>query len=89
MGQAFQSAASSEGQGQLCTASGHPPSLKAAPTMFSSGNVNMDINTNPCYCIASDSDMTLSGLGLGPYLPWLQVVGLAPHSWLLLSPLSL
>lgn len=57
--------------------------------MFSSGNANMDINTNPCYCIASDSDMTLSGLGLGPYLPWLQVVGLARHSWLLLSPSSL
>lgn len=56
--------------------------------MFSSGNANMDTNTNPCYCIASDSDMTLSGLGLGPYLPWPQVVGLAPHSRLLLSPSS-
>lgn len=56
--------------------------------MFSSDNVNVDINPNPCDRIASDSDMTLSDLGLGPYLPWLQMAGLASHSWAHLSTLE-
>ena len=55
--------------------------------MFFSGNMSMDINTNPCCCLASDSIMALSS-SLGWTLPWPQVAGLASHSWLLLSTLE-
>lgn len=51
----------------------------------------MGIDSDPCHCIATDTDMALSGNSVAPWagtLPWPQLAGLGTHNRLLVSSLE-
>lgn len=66
-------------------------SLAAALTMDAPCSLlviwTMDIDTNPCHCIAMDSAMASAAAQAGTS-PWPQEVGLITHNRLLLSTLE-
>lgn len=79
-----------EGQGQLCTASGHSCAAQQLSQLETSSCSLLvviwaiHIDTDPCHCVARDPELALSGRS-GQDSPWPQVAGLSPHNRVFLS----